>query len=78
MDFIRISNDEKYKRLGLNIALYRKMKGFTQAELAEKLNISRTHMGNIEAPNIIKPISIELAFDIADTLEIPVSKLFEM
>lgn len=54
------------------------MKGFTQAELAEKLNISRTHMGNIEAPNIIKPISIELAFDIADTLEIPVSKLFEM
>ena len=54
------------------------MKGITQAELAEKVNISRTHMGNIEAPNMVKPISLELAFDIADALEIPVSKLFEM
>lgn len=35
-------------------------------------------MGNIEAPNIIKPISLELAFNIADALQIPVSKLFEM
>ncbi len=78
MDYVKISNDEKYKRLGLNIALYRKMRGLTQLELAEKLNISRTHMGNIEAPNIIKPISLELAFDIADVLEIPISKLFEM
>ncbi len=78
MDFEKISNAEKYKRLGLNISLYRKMKGITQAELAEKVNISRTHMGNIEAPNIVKPISLELAFDIADALEIPVSKIFEM
>ncbi len=78
MDFVKISNEEKFKRLGLNIALYRKMKGITQAELAEKVNISRTHMGNIEAPNMVKPISLELAFDIADALEIPVSKLFEM
>lgn len=78
MEFKKISNAEKIKRLGLNIALYRKEKNITQAELAEKVNISRTHMGNIEAPNIIKPISLELAFDIADALEIPVSKLFEM
>ena len=78
LDFVKMTNDEKIIRLGLNIALYRKMKGITQAELAEKVNISRTHMGNIEAPNMVKPISLELAFDIADALEIPVSKLFEM
>ena len=78
MEFVKLTNDEKFIRLGLNIALYRKTKGITQAELAEKVNISRTHMGNIEAPNIIKHISLELAFDIADALEIPVSKLFEM
>ena len=78
MEFVKIDNNEKFKRLGLNIAMYRKIKGFTQAELAEKVNISRTHMGNIEAPKIVKPISLELAFNIADTLEIPVSKLFEM
>ena len=78
MDYKPIPNDEKFKRLGLNIALYRKMKNMTQVELAEKVNISRTHMGNIEAPNIVKPISLELAFDIADALEIPVSLLFDM
>ena len=43
-----MTNDEKIIRLGLNIALYRKMKGITQAELAEKVNISRTHISNIE------------------------------
>lgn len=78
MDFHKISNQEKFKRLGLNIALYRKKKNMTQADLAEKVNISRTHMGNIEAPNIVKPISMELAFDIADALEVPVSALFNM
>ena len=78
LEFAKMTNDEKFIRLGLNIALYRKTKGITQAELAEMVNISRTHMGNIEAPKMVKPISLELAFDIADALEIPVSKLFEM
>ena len=54
------------------------MRKITQIELAEKVGISRTHMGNIEAPNMVKPISMKLAFDIADVLEIPVSALFNM
>ena len=37
--------------LGLTIAYYRRAKGMTQAELAEAVHISRTHMSNIEAPN---------------------------
>lgn len=78
MDYVYVTNDEKFKMLGLKIALYRKIAGLSQVELAEKVNISRTHMGNIEAPNIIKPISLELAFNIADALQIPVSKLFEI
>lgn len=45
-------HDQNYKMLGLNIAYYRKLKGLTQLELAEKVNISRTHMSNIEAPNM--------------------------
>ena len=78
MEFQKISNEQKFIRLGLNIALYRKMRKMTQIELAEKVGISRTHMGNIEAPNMVKPISMKLAFDIADVLEIPVSALFNM
>lgn len=71
-------HDRKYICLGKNIALYRKRKNMTQAELAEKVNISRTHMSNIEAPNMITPVSLKVIFDIADVLNIAPDKLFKM
>ena len=55
----------------LNIAYYRKLKNLSQMQLAEKINISRTHMSNIEAPNMPTSISLETLFDIAEALEIP-------
>ena len=76
-DFKKISNDEKYNRIGLNIAYQRKLKKLTQAQLAELVDISRTHISNIEAPNMVTPISLELVFNIADALEISVDTLFK-
>ena len=61
--------------IGLNIAYYRKMKGLTQLQLAETVDISRTHMSNIEAPNVPTSISLETLLDIADALEVPASNL---
>lgn len=66
---------QEYKMIGLNIAYYRKLKNLTQLQLAEKVNISRTHMSNIEAPNMPTSISLETLFDIADALEIPIANL---
>jgi len=66
---------QQYKMIGLNIAYYRKLKGLTQLQLAEQINISRTHMSNIEAPNMPTSISLDTLLDIADVLEIPVSNL---
>lgn len=66
---------EEYKMIGLNIAYYRKMRGYTQLELAEKLNISRTHLSNIEAPNVSTSMSLELLLNIANILDIPASSL---
>ena len=40
-----------FRLLGLTIAYYRKLRGMTQMDLAEAVQISRTHMSNIEAPN---------------------------
>ena len=68
---------QEYKMIGLNIAYYRKLRGITQLQLAEKINISRTHMSNIEAPNMPTSISLETLLDIADILEIPVASLLE-
>ena len=69
---------DKYLQLGLNIAYYRKLKGFNQEVLADLAGISRTHMSNIEAPNVDKSLSLEVLFDIADAVNVPVSKLFEL
>ena len=63
-------NSKKYIELGYNIAYYRKHAKLTQEQLAEKLGISRQHIGAIEAPNIVRPISLELLFNIASILEI--------
>lgn len=69
-------NREKYIELGYNISYYRKRKGMTQEQLAEKLGISRQHMGAIEAPNLQRPPSMELLFNIANVLEVEPYKFF--
>lgn len=67
----------QYRQLGLTIAYYRKLRGYTQLQLAEYTNLSRTHISNLEAPNMPTSISLDSLFEIADVLEIEVSKLFE-
>lgn len=71
-------HDDKFIQLGLNIAYYRKMRGLNQEALAEKVGISRTHISNIEAPKVDKSLSLDVLFDIADVLNVSVSKLFEL
>ncbi len=68
----------QYRQLGLTIAYYRKLRGLTQLQLAEYSNLSRTHISNLEAPNMPTSISLESLFDIADILEVPIGKLFEL
>lgn len=65
---------QKYKLLGLNIAYYRKLNGYTQEALAEKLDLDRTTVSKIELAT--SGVSLDVLFDIADLFEIPVEKLF--
>jgi transcriptional regulator with XRE-family HTH domain len=66
---------DDYKKLGLNIAYYRKEKGLSQIKLSELVDISRTHMSRIE--NSDCAVSLDAIFNIAKALEVPVNKLFE-
>ena len=70
-------NTQYYIELGYNIAYYRKQAGLTQEQLAEKVGISRQHMSAVEAPNICRPISLELLFNIATVLHVEPHKLLE-
>ena len=65
-------NDKRYIEIGYNIQYYRKHKNLTQERLAELVDISRQHLGAIEAPNIVRPVSLDLLFRIEDVLEIDV------
>lgn len=70
-----VSQIEKYKLLGLNVSYYRRRRELTQEQLAEMVNIDRTHVGNLELARA--GTSLDVIFRIADALEIPVYKLFE-
>lgn len=62
------------ERLGKRIQKLRKERGLTQEEMAEKLNISRTHMGHIEQGR--KAPSLKLMDKIARVLKVKVQELF--
>ncbi len=68
---------QQYLQMGLTISYYRKLKGMTQGDLAKAVNLSRTHISNLEAPGMPVSISLEKLFDIADVLNVPVMKFFD-
>ena len=72
---MKIEQIEKYRRLWLNIAYYRKIKGLSQSQLAELLDISRTHMSRIETADCA--VSLDVVFDICDVLGITPDRLFD-
>ena len=81
--FIRevfLLNKEKYEKqfmeLCLNIKYYRNKKGLTQAQLAERINISPQQISRIESINCPGSTSIYTLFAIAEALEIEVAQLF--
>ena len=57
---------EKLLKLGKNIQEARKAAGFSQNELAERLNISREHLAKLETAK--RRISLKLLFKMSDIL----------
>lgn len=75
---IALENRDNYIILGLNIAYYRKREGMTQDQLSERAGISRSFLGEIEAPNMVTTMSLEVLFNIASALGVPASRLLEL
>ena len=71
------SYDEEFKKLGLNIAYYRKARGLSQLQLAEMVNISRTHLSNVEGPNSHTSLSLDTLFAIAEALDVSAAQLLD-
>ncbi len=65
---------DNYIKIGLKISYYRKLKSLTQEQLAEILGCGVSFIGQIEAPNIYKAISLDTLFRISKALDVPAYK----
>ena len=64
-----------YRKLGSNIAFYRHKKALTQLQLAEMVDIDRSHMSAIELGKI--GVSLDVIFRLCECLEITPKELFD-
>lgn len=62
-----------YYKIGQNIRRYRKMNNLSQEQLAEKVNISTTHMSHIETGNT--KLSLQVLYDLANVLGVSTDEL---
>ena len=74
---MRTEYPSRYITMGLKIAYYRKKTGYTQEVLAEKIGKSVNFLSQIEGTGIVRGVSLETLFKIADVLGIPPAKLLE-
>ena len=65
----------EYLQIGLNIMYYRKERGLTQEQLADRAGYSRNHIQRVETA-AGKP-TVGLLLDVAEALQVPICKLLE-
>lgn len=64
-----------YEKFGLNVVYYRKRKKLTQLQLAELVDIDRSHISAIELGNV--GVSFDVIFKLCEVLEISPKELFD-
>ena len=60
--------EQEYKQIGLKIAYYRKLQGYTQEKLADKLGVATSYIGQISLTTLLR---------IAQALDTPVYKFLD-
>ena len=66
---------ELYEKFGLNVVYYRKRKKLTQLQLAELVDIDRSHISAIELGNV--GVSMDVIFTMCQVLDIKPKDLFD-
>ena len=64
-----------YEASGLNVVFYRKRKKYTQLQLAETVDVDRSHISAIELGNV--GVSLDVIFRLAEVLDISPKDLFD-
>ena len=74
---VSFKNRDRFIQLGITIATLRRLRGYSQEQLADKAGISRTLLSLIEAPGQAKGFSLEVFLDLADALAVDPSELLK-
>ncbi len=64
-----------YESFGLNIVYYRKRKKLTQLQLAELVDVDRSHISALELGKV--GISLDVIFKLCEVLDILPKELFD-
>lgn len=64
-----------YEKFGLNVVYYRKRKRLTQLQLAEQIDVDRSHISAIELGNV--GVSFDVIFKLCEVLEVKPKDLFD-
>ena len=80
-EFIFESEKELFCIIGNNIKYYRKLYSITnneitQQELANRINVSTSLIGNLESKNTYQGISVYNLYKISKILEVPIDNFF--
>lgn len=75
VDKLNSKYKSSYEKFGLNIVFYRKKKRLTQLQLAELVDIDRSHISAIELGKV--GVSFDVIFKLCDVLEVSPRDLFD-
>ncbi len=62
-----------FEQIGAKVAYYRRLTGFSQAELAEKIHVNKSVLSRIERGKYNDNIPLILLLDIADIMQVDVA-----
>lgn len=65
---------EEYRSLGISMSFFRRQKGLTQEQLAERMDISCETISRMENANT--GISLDMLFSLSKALDVPLGDLF--
>ncbi len=69
--------EQKYRQIGAKITYFRKIRRYTQEELAFRASISASYLSRIERGAYVSGVPLSTLMRIALALEVDISRFFE-